>query len=43
MLRFYYYFDVFGVGGGGGVVGDVPLQIKRLINDAVCSSSISNS
>ena len=40
MIRFYYYLDVFGV---GGEVGGVPLQIKRLNNDAVCSSSISNS
>ena len=36
MIRFYYYFDAFGVGGGGG--WGVPLQIKRLNNDAVCSS-----
>ena len=41
MIRFHYYLDVFGV--GGGEVGGVPLQIKRLNNDAVCSSSISNS
>ena len=42
MIRFFYYLDLFGV-GGGGVVGGVLLQIKRLNNDAVCSSSISNS
>ena len=40
MIRFFYYLDVFGV---GGEVGGVPLQIKRLNNDAVCSSNISNS
>ena len=39
MIRLYYYLDVFGV-RGGGEVGGVPLQIKRLNNDAVCSSSI---
>ena len=42
MIRFFYYLDLFGVGGGGGLVG-VLLQIKRLNNDAVCSSIISNS
>ena len=40
MIRFFYYLDAFGV--GGGEVRGVPLQIKKLNNDAVCLLSISN-
>ena len=39
MIIFFYYLDLFGVGGG---LVFVLLQIKRLNNDAVCSSSIIN-